>query len=322
MSNSPIPNSLHGQGGKRGLAAQITKAGSKQTYYTFRLLADRDRVDDAFRGYAYFRWLDDLLDCSSGTNQEKVAFLERQQGLMEACYRGEIPSNVSMEEQMLVDLVLNDTEEHSGLQIYLRNMMAVMSFDVERCGRLTSQTELIEYTRLLSTAVTELLFYLIGHQDPPPDGETRYHAVSGAHVVHMLRDMVEDISAGYFNIPSEYIKAGQISLDNLHSLIFRKWVFERVKLARQYFWDGRKYIAQVKNLRCRVAGFAYLARFEWMLSVIERDRYILRLEYSERKSLRALVWIVWRVVTSSVNLPWIRLEPGKQLAITDQCEEG
>jgi phytoene/squalene synthetase len=321
MVSTLIPNSPPGQGVKTDLPARITRAGSKQTYYTLRLLADRDRVQDALRSYAYYRWLDDLLDCNLGTKQEKVDLLKRQQELLEACYQGKVFDTVSPEEQILVDLVHHDKGKNSGLQIYLRNMMAVLSFDVERCGRVISQAELTEYTYLLSTAVTESLFYLIHHEDPPSSDETRYHAVSGAHVVHMLRDMVEDISTGYFNVPGEYIKTQEILLEELHSLSFRKWVFGRVKLARQYFSEGRKYISQVKGFRCRLAGFAYLARFEWMLRVIERDGYCLRPEYTERKSLRVGLWMIWRVVMSLLNLPWMSLEPGIQIPLTDQGEE-
>jgi phytoene/squalene synthetase len=52
---------------KSDLAPSITKAASKQTYYTIRLLADRARVADAYRAYAYFRWVDDVLD--GGTDE-------------------------------------------------------------------------------------------------------------------------------------------------------------------------------------------------------------------------------------------------------------
>ena len=37
------------------LAQSITRAGSKQTYYTARLLVDRELVSDFYRAYAYFR---------------------------------------------------------------------------------------------------------------------------------------------------------------------------------------------------------------------------------------------------------------------------
>ena len=108
MTLHTLPNKPMGQGGKRGFAAAITKEGSRQTYYTFRLLADRDRTGDAFRAYAYFRWLDDQLDCDSGTKQEKVGLVGRQQSLLEACYQRQDPGEVSAEEQMLVDLIRND----------------------------------------------------------------------------------------------------------------------------------------------------------------------------------------------------------------------
>ena len=61
---------------------------------------------------------------------EKVAFVNRQKSLLEACYRGEKPHDLCAEERILFDLVRNDQEANSGLQTYLRNMMDVMIFDV------------------------------------------------------------------------------------------------------------------------------------------------------------------------------------------------
>jgi phytoene/squalene synthetase len=280
---------------------------------------DRERVQDAYRAYAYFRWVDDQLDTNSSPQQEKSALIDRQQALLEACYTGEFPIVSSLEEQMLVDLVGNDKEKDSGLQFYLRNMMDLMVFDVTRRGRVISQEELSEYSHLLSTAVTEALFYFIGHQNHPTCNKTRYQAVYGAHVVHMLRDLVHDIDLGYINIPAEVFETNHIPLDDLHSPAMRNWVYERVKLARQYFWVGIRYIAMVKNLRCRLAGFTYVARFEWVLKAIEKDDYCLRPEYSERKSLRAGLWMLWRVFTSLLNMSWISEKSSRQVVLSDWC---
>ena len=74
-------------------AAAITKAASKQTYYTIRFLVDRERVDDAYRAYAYFRWVDDTLDAGSISASERLAFIERQKDLLDKCYRGELPQD-------------------------------------------------------------------------------------------------------------------------------------------------------------------------------------------------------------------------------------
>ena len=92
------------------LAASITKAASQQTYYTIRLLADRDLLDDAYRAYAYFRWVDDCLDLPSGSSAERLAFIGRQKSLLESCYRQAFPLDVNANEQMLVDLVHHDVE--------------------------------------------------------------------------------------------------------------------------------------------------------------------------------------------------------------------
>jgi phytoene/squalene synthetase len=307
--------------GKPNLHAEITKIGSKQTYYTIRFLADHDRVQDAFRAYAYFRWLDDQLDTDINSQQDKTALLHQQQRILEACYQGKEIEPSCPEEKMLLELVRNDTELNSGLQAYLGNMMAVMAFDVERRGRLISQAELTHYTNLLATAVTEYMFYFIGHCHQPPHSSNRYLAVQGAHFTHMLRDMLEDIDVGYINIPSELIPDGQSSSEIVHSPEFREWVAERVELAHVNFEAGRKFIAGLKSKRCRLAGFAYLARFEWMLKVIKSENYALRREYPERKSLKAVLWITGRVFTSWLNLPSRNRKPQEAISLGDQCEQ-
>ena len=267
------------------LAPFITKAASKQTYYTIRFLVDNDRVADAYRAYGYFRWVDDTLDSGSCSNEERIAFLKRQKSLLEACYRGNVVQAPTLEEQMLIELIQRDREKNSGLQSYLRHMMLVMEFDAKRRGRLISQTELNEYTRWLATAVTEAMHYFIGHDSYSPHNETRYLAVTGAHITHMLRDTFDDIQAGYYNIPREVLEANHIGPLDVQSKAYRTWVKSRVQVARKCFQTGREYLARVEESRCRLAGFAYTARFEWLLDTIEQEQYFLRSAYAERKRL-------------------------------------
>jgi phytoene/squalene synthetase len=290
------------------LAAEITKSASKQTYYTIQFFADRDRVADAYRAYGYFRWVDDVLDADTGLDPEKIAFVNRQRSLLEACYQGQTPDDLCEEEWMLVDLVRSDTEVNSGLQSYLRNMMAVMEFDAQRRRQVISQTELSGYSQSLAIAVTEALYYFIGHDDPTPLHEARYLAVTAAHITHMLRDGIEDVEAGYFNVPSEYLQANGISPQAVDSQAYREWVCDRVQLARMYFKAGQEATAQVVNWRCRLAGYAYTARFKWMLRTIERDNFCLRSEYPERKSIWASLWMGWSTLTSMFASPCICLE--------------
>ncbi len=283
------------------LGASITRAASLQTYYTVRFLVDRELVPAAYRAYAYFRWVDDWLDEPTRQRLERLDFLKRQSRLIDACYRKEAAELSAPQEGMLVDLVRMDSRENSGLQFYIRNMLQVMAFDAERRGRLISAEELSRYQRSLAMAVTEALHYFIGHGSAAPHGPTRYLAVEGAHIVHMLRDALEDNELGYFNIPREYLKANGISPEDVDSNAYRAWVRSRVELARSYFQAGRSYLSQVESRRCRIAGYAYMARFETVLDSIERDGYLLRREYHEARSPMAGALMGWSVLWSALN---------------------
>lgn len=297
-----------------GLGAAITRAASLQTYYTVRWLVDRELVSAAYQAYAYFRWVDDWLDEPTRQRIERLEFLKRQAGLIDACYRGETMKLMAAQENMVVELIARDGCESSGLRSYIRNMMAVMAFDAERRGRLISASELDHYQHSLAAAVTEALHYFIGHGSASPHGPSRYLAAEGAHIVHMLRDTVEDNELGYFNIPREYIQANAISAKDVDSQAYRLWVRSRVKLARSYFRAGRSHLAQVQSRRCRLAGYAYTARFETVLDSIERDGYLLRREYQEAKTPMAGALMGWSVLSSAFGDPHPMVDTGAAVA--------
>ena len=322
------------------LAESITKASSKQTYYTIRFLVDRKRVADAYCAYAYFRWVDDTLDADSEQSgmtsgarnvvdtcpggqcqgaQERVDFLTRQKFLLEKSYRGEFIQDAILEEQMLIELVRHDREKNSGLQSYLRHMMQVMEFDAKRRGRLISQIELNEYTRWLATAVTEAMHYFIGQDSYSPRNETRYLAVTAAHITHMLRDTFDDVQAGYYNIPREVLETNRIQPYDIESRAYCAWARSRVRLARHYFKAGREYLARVEEPRCRLAGFAYTARFEWLLDTIEREGYCLRPQYNERKRLSTGLRMGLSTLSALINVR--KPEPSPQTAVSQSLRK-
>ncbi len=268
------------------LAAAITRRASKQTYYTIRFLVDKNLVDDAYRAYAYFRWVDDWLDRESLPRAERLSFVKRQQALIDGCYRGEVLTGLAPQELLLADLIQRDATEDSGLHAYICNLMSVMAFDAERRGRTITQRELDNYTHWLAVAVTEALHYFIGHDGAAPHDERRYRAVIGAHITHMLRDALDDVELGYYNIPREVMVAHGITPRDVTSPAYREWVKESVQKARLCFMTGRDYLSQVENLRCRLACYAYIYRFEVVLDCIEREGCLLRAQYPERKGRR------------------------------------
>jgi phytoene/squalene synthetase len=277
----------------------MTRNASRQSYLTIRWLADRAYRADAFALYAYFRWLDDAVDELLADRDQRLTFVVRQRNLLARAVDGETAADLSPEEALLVGLVRPDRASSGGeiradtldgrtdgLLLSLRSMLDVMEFDARRRGRSVTQHELDDYTRDLAVAVTEALHHCIGHGQGSPQDETRYVAVTGAHVAHMLRDLAEDLGSGYLNVPAGLLGDGHVSLEDLHAPAMRAWVRDRVDLARSCFTTGRRYLADVENARCRLAGHAYIARFEWVLDAVERDGYRLRQGYPERGTLR------------------------------------
>ena len=278
------------------LAESITWTGSKQTYYTAKLLVDRDLVDDFYRAYAYFRWIDDVIDVSSHSDEERSAFIKRQKELIDHLYRNYRPDDLAQQEQILADLIHNDRGADSGLQSFIRNMFAMIEFDALRKGRLISQSELNWYIDTLAKSVTDGLLYFVGNGYPYPDEKSKYLAGTAAHITHLLRDMHQDIADGFINIPREYLDQNNINYQDNENPLYRKWVRERVELARKHFCEGKAYLDQLDVLRCKIVGHWYSARFEVVLDTIERDNYALRKNYHERRRISTWLKMVWLFV--------------------------
>ena len=276
---------------------KITWTSSKQTYFTARAVVDRELVDDFYRAYAYFRWADDIIDVFTQTNKERINFIKRQKELIDTLYSDGQPAELEKEEKILADLIRNDRSKNSGLQSFIRNMFAVISFDAYRKGNLVSQEEITNYIEILGKSVTNGLQYFIGNGHPYPDSKNRYLAAKAAHITHLLRDMTIDIADGFINIPREYVIAEGINLKEIDSSRLRNWVIDQVKQARMWFSEGKLYLDSLEVLRCKIAGYWYCARFEIVLDTIERDDYIDRSTYKERRSLINWFKFIWLTIT-------------------------
>ena len=101
------------------LARSITWVGSKQTFFVGYFMVDRNLVNDFFRAYAYFRWIDDIVDVSVKSKEDSIIFIRRQRELIEFLYMNEPLSNLSQEEEMMADLVRHDNTKNSRLKSFI-----------------------------------------------------------------------------------------------------------------------------------------------------------------------------------------------------------
>lgn len=279
------------------LARSITRGSSKQSYYTALLLVDKDLVDDCCRAYGYFRWADDIVDYSAFSREERVSFIRGQMDLISRLYHNERPPNLKPEEEIIADLISHDRGEDSGLRSFILNFLAILEFDADRKGRLIGLEELTWYSSCLGKSVTDAIQYFVANGYPYPDSDNRYLAATAAHITHMLRDMAQDLSEGFINVPKEYLEAHAIDPDDMESPAIRAWVRERVTLARAYFREGKAYLDSLDVLRCKIAAYWYCARFEGVLDAIERDGYLLRESYNERRKFATLVKMSWMTLS-------------------------
>jgi phytoene/squalene synthetase len=285
------------------LARSITHRSSRQTYHIIRWLVDGGRTDDAFRAYAYFRWVDDVVDAPSHDRAACLQFLHRQSELLSGLPTGTTPGELRPEEQMLADLLAGRRDQHPGLVSYLEHMMAVMEFDAGRRGCMITEAELDHYSQLLATAIMGAISYFIGHDCVYPDTPARLRMVAGAHIVHMLRDTCDDLEAGYFNLPRSVLGADRLTPTDVQHPACRRWIRARADEARRCFTEGKAYVRHIGCLRAALAAYLYCARFEAVLRWIELDGYRLRTQYSRLPPMPAWMMHFARGQRPAMNNP-------------------
>lgn len=285
------------------LARQITWKSSKQTYCIGRLMADRHLVDDFYRAYAYLRWVDDIIDETDQTDEEQNCFIARQRKLVDDVFQGEFKGDVQPEEIILTDLVRNNPSPESGLESFIKNVFAIIEFDAQRKGRFINGQEFDWYIECLGKAVIDGLQYFIGNAHEYPDAANRYFAAKAAHITHLLRDTLDDIENGYINIPIEYLEKHPFDLTDASHPDFTEYVRERVALARKYFREGKKYIDDLTVLRCKIVGYWYCSRFEYILTTIDRDSFILRSHYGGFQKYLSIT----KIIGSLIAIPLCQL---------------
>jgi phytoene/squalene synthetase len=280
------------------LARRMTWRGSKQSFLVGQFLVDRKLRNDFFRAYAYFRWIDDMIDEVIPTRRGRIEFIDRQSELIRSIYSNQEIKIENEEEEILLDLIKNDKSTHNGLKSFIEKMFSIIEFDTLRKDSVIREEELDLYNKMLGISVVDGLQYFIGHQHLYSASANRYEAAIAAHKTHLLRDMKKDFKNGFYNIPLEIIgKDHSLDLDILQ-YIHRDWIKEQVEEARQGFQIGKQYIENMQVLRCKIAAILYSFRFKIILDKIEKDGFILREKYYEFR--KPITWIKMIFSTSEM----------------------
>ena len=129
----------------------------------------------------------------------------------------------------------------------MTNLSVLFWKGTRRNGQFISERELDWYSKRIGISVVDGMQYFIGNNHDYPSSENQYSAAIGAHITHMLRDTISDISNGFINIPIGV--TSQYNIDDLHSATVRSWIKDRVFLARRYFKEGKVYNELIETFK-------------------------------------------------------------------------
>jgi len=265
------------------VAQRITQKESSTAYRLSKFLFNRGTSAIFCLGYAYFRWLDDLVDALDATKEVIQAIVEKQKTLIGKLYSNNIRINVyelNIYEQMLYYLVKHDITNDCYLHNYFMNMFHAIEFDSQRRYQVSPQTALDTYSNRLGGAYTRVLqAFTSWHQTKPQADDMVYYSGFAAHKAHILRDFYTDISLGYYNISKESLAEYGWSIDQLPYVDLRNWVYRTVKETYLAFRYGLDALKKVQNQRLRFLGYATCAQYIFVLEKIRRNDYHLRLSY-------------------------------------------
>lgn len=267
-------------------AENITRDASVQTYWTVKLLFDQERKEDAYRAYAYFRYLDDEIDIRRKTIASRRSFILRHRGVIDAAYAGSPLPSLTTAERLITELISHNPDSSGLLGSFINNFFAVIAYDSGRRGIQISRQRLLWYRKTLSKAVTDGIAYFVNGNRPFPPHPALYAGAEAAHITHMLRDLFEDAADGYYNIPREYCVSHHISPRRLSPQHVRGWVRGETIHARKLFAASHAYIDTLPSLPAKIVCAWYCERFEHLLTTIERENFVLRRHYSRVHSAR------------------------------------
>lgn len=282
-------------------ARSITWKASRQAYLTARLFVDRRKVNDFYLAFAYFRWLDDVVDDPKVDEEKRLTFIQQQVDMVAGLFEDQEPEHPSQYEAMIIEFVRSGKGTSKRLKPFVDEMLATIEFDARRRGRLISERELDEYCVRLAASVVDGLQYFIGSKYDYPEDADRLTAATGAQIAHLLQDTYQDLEDGIVNIPRESLEQHGLKPEDIDAPRYREWVQGRVATANEYFRNGKAYFDKLAVLRLRMAGLWYCTRFTSILNAIERDGYLLRPEYIEQRSIKVWLKLFWTACAATVH---------------------
>lgn len=166
--------------------------------------------------YVYMRWVDDIIDNMSISQDYKRKFLKEQKILLKAIYAKKKIRGLRYEEQCIYDIIIKYRKDKKSRELkkHIFNMMWTFEYDTNRVGKNIKEREFMRYSKLIGEAyafVFTLIFDISKYMKKydkivkKNNNKFLYQLISDyahyAHLIHIIRDYNKDKDMGYINYP-------------------------------------------------------------------------------------------------------------------------
>lgn len=264
-------------------ARVIAKKGQPKASKILDLLVDRPERDYINLCFAYLRWADDIVDNPNLPVNQKQEFIEHQKNLISLIYRKNSFEPSGIEEACLV--YFSQYIISTGNLFLLdevKNMVEALSMDVDRLADngVFSDAELDHYIELMSKSFFHILCFFSLPKERYK--EEFYLGAKFTTIALMIKDLEEDIDAGFINIPAEDIIRYKLDVKNLKmDKNFSLCLAERIKYV---FGILYKEASLLKYLPYKFRIFTYYSLIYRMIWVVRAKVYGYNLKYIYRQT--------------------------------------
>jgi len=263
-------------------AGEFARKESPKASRILDFIIDKSKRDYLNLSFTYLRWVDDIVDNPGTPVFEKKKFIEYQKNLVSSLYNNDNFESAIIEEACIFYFA----EYAKSINNYIlldevKNMVEALGMDVYRleCSGIFSNAGLDHYIELMSKSLFNILRNFC-----PPEPKYRKDFYLGAKfttIALMIRDMEEDIDAGFINIGAEDIELYKLDIKNLkNDKKFSLWLADRIK----YIFDllnNELTQLQYMPLKLRILTCYSLAyRLPW---IIRAKVYGYTLEYCSQR---------------------------------------
>lgn len=248
-------------------------------------------VDSSIRNYlnlcfTYLRFADNFIDHPATPVCEKRKFIDEQKKIISLLKSGNYPRNINtnkMEEACLFYFSDYAIKSNNLILIEaLQKMICALEMDVCRLedSGIFSNDEFDRYIKLMSKSLHNIL-HIFFVSDPHYLSEEFYLNVFTANA-QMIRDMEEDINAGFINISREDIEHYNLNTADLKKdKNISVWLEGRVN----YLWNIL--YAEAARLKCspfKIRIFIYYSLIYYMTWIVRAEVYDYNIQAYTKKN--------------------------------------